>query len=169
MPISDLIPWNKEKSKYEIQRRGAKNLWDMQREMNEMFDDFFASPFKMAPMQRMMEMGDSFSPGIDLSETDKEIIITTDLPGMDEKDIHLTIESDVLTISGTKEKETETKEARFYRKERSYGSFSRSISLPGKVDIDKVDATFNKGVLKVVVPKPAGVNESVRKIPIKTK
>jgi HSP20 family protein len=168
MPITDLLPWNRERSKYELQRRGERSLWDMQRDMNEIFNNFFANPFSIAPMQRMMEMGESYSPGIDVCETDKEIIITADLPGMDEKNIHLTIEGDVLTISGTKEKETETKEARIYRKERSYGSFSRSITLPGEVDIEKVDASFNKGVLKVSVPKLMEASSTVRKIPIRS-
>lgn len=167
MPISDLIPWNKAKSKYDLQRTGERSLWDMQRDLNELFDNFFADPFSTAPMQRMMGMSEIFSPVIDVSETDDEIIIKADLPGMDDKDINLTIEGDVLTLSGTKVKETETKAERVYRKERSYGSFSRSITLPGEVDINKVDATFAKGVLRVIVPKPAGTTNPIKRIPIK--
>jgi len=169
MPITDLLPWNRDKSNYEIQRREEPSILDLQKEMNDIFDQFFSNPYSMAPSRRMLDMTDTFSPGMDISETDKDLIVTADLPGMDEKDVSLTIEGDTLTISGTKQKETETKEARMHRVERTFGSFKRSITLPGEVDINKVDATFQKGVLKVVIPKPANNISTVKKIPIKTR
>jgi HSP20 family protein len=169
MPISDLLPWNRERSKYELQRKDDQDLTNLRNEMNSMFDEFFSNPFSMSPLWRRMEMQDKFIPGIDVSETDKEILISADLPGMDEKDIHLSIEGDVLTLSGNKIKDTTTKNAQLHNIERSYGSFSRSISLPVKVEIDKIDASFNKGVLKIIIPKAASIESQVKKIPIKTK
>jgi HSP20 family protein len=168
MPISDLLPWNRERSKYELQRRDEQNLMDLQNEMNSMFEEFFSNPFSMSPIRKGMEIQDKFIPGIDVSETEKEILISADLPGMDEKDIHLAIEGDVLTLSGKKVQETTTKNTQIHSIERSYGSFSRSISLPSKVDIDKIDASFNKGVLKIKIPKKATNASLVKKIPIKT-
>ena len=88
---------------------------------------------------------------------------------MDEKDIKLTIQGTLFTISGSREKETAQKDARYHRVERQYGSFQRSFTLPAEVDFKKVDATFRKGVLKVVIPKPPGTRGAIRKIPIKTK
>jgi HSP20 family protein len=168
MPISDLLPWNRERSKYELQRRDEQNLMDLQNEMNSMFEEFFSNPFNMSPIRKGMEIQDKFIPGIDVSETEKEILISADLPGMDEKDIHLAIEGDVLTLSGKKVQETTTKNTQIHSIERSFGSFSRSISLHGKVDIDKIDASFNKGVLKIIIPKKANNASLVKKIPIKT-
>jgi HSP20 family protein len=169
MPISDLLPWNRERSKYEFQRKDDQNLVDLRNEMNSMFDEFFSNPFSMSPFRRGMEMPDKFIPGIDVSETDKEILISADLPGMDEKDIQLSLEGEVLTLSGKKETDTTTKNAQFHSIERSFGSFSRSISLPVKVEIDKIDASFNKGVLKIIIPKPVNPESQIKKIPIKTK
>ena len=169
MPISDLLPWNRERSKYEFQRKDDQNLINLRNEMNSMFDEFFSNPFSMSPLWRGMEMQDKFIPGIDVSETDKEIIISADLPGMDEKDIHLSIEGDILTLSGKKVKDTTTKNAQFHSIERSYGSFSRSISLPVKIEVDKIDASFNKGVLKINIPKTVNTESQIKKIPIKTK
>lgn len=169
MPITDLLPWNRDKANYEMQRKEQSSIWDLQKEMNDMFDQFFSNPYGLTTSRRLLDMSEAFSPGIDISETDKDLIITADLPGMDEKDINLTMEGELLTISGTKQKETETKEARMHRVERTFGSFKRSITLPGEVDIQKVDATFNKGVLKVVIPKPANSTSPVKKIPIKTR
>ncbi len=134
-----------------------------------MFDTFFGDTKRFSTRQRMLNNTDAFSPQIDISETDKEIRITADLPGMDEKDIHLTIEGGQLVLSGKKEQETETKEAHFHRIERSYGSFQRSIPLPGEIEFVKVDASFNKGVLKVTIPKSAKKINQVKKIPIKTR
>lgn len=167
MPISDLLPWNREKAKYDLQRREDNQMMDMRHEMNALFEDFFAHPLNLASMRRMLEACGDFYPGMDISETENEFIITVDLPGMDEKDIHLAIEGRHLTLSGTRQREMERKDAAVHRMERCSGSFQRSIILPGEVDINKVEAIFSKGVLKVVIPKPSGARNAVKRIPIK--
>ncbi len=167
MPVSDLLPWNREKDKYAVQRRQEYDPLDFQREMNRMIEDFFQEPFAMTPFRRKGEMQAEFSPRMDISETDKDIRITVDLPGMDEKDINITLENGVISISGEKKVEKEEKERSYHRVERSYGSFRRSFELPGEVDFDKVEATFKKGVLEVVIPKPTQTVSSRKRIEVK--
>jgi HSP20 family protein len=102
---------------------------------------------------------------MDVSETDKEIEITTELPGLEEKDIQLNMADNVLTIRGEKKNEREEKEKDYHLVERSYGSFVRSVQLPDGVNADNIKAVMSKGVLKVTVPKPAPAQS--RKIDIK--
>ncbi len=97
-------------------------------------------------------LGD-YTPHLDVSESDKDITVSAEFPGMEPEDIQITIDRGSLTISGEKRAEEEEKGERFYRLERSYGSFYRSIPLPDVVDEDKIDATFKRGVLKVKLPK----------------
>ncbi len=164
MPISDLLPWNRDKEKYAIQKRDDLNPFEMQ---HQMMDEFFNEPFGFKAMRRMLENQDNFMPGMDISESDKEIRISTDLPGLDEKDIQLTVENNRLTISGEKKFESEDKDRTYHRVERRYGSFSRTIELPEDVEVDKIDASFKKGVLIITIPKPAEVISQRKRIPIK--
>lgn len=167
MPISDLLPWSRDKDKYNIQRRQEYDPFDFQNDMNRMIEEFFQDPFPRTALQRMGEMPAGFSPRMDVSETDKEICITADLPGMDEKDINITLENGVISISGEKKAEREEKERSYHRVERRYGSFRRSFKLPGEVDFDKVGATFKKGVLRVTIPKPEKPVANRKRIEVK--
>lgn len=167
MPISDLLPWNKDKDKYSIQRRQEYDPYEFRSDMNRMIEDFFQDPFSMTPFRRMGELQEGFSPSMDVSESEKEIRITADLPGMDEKDINITLENGVISISGEKKIEREEKERSFHKVERSYGAFRRSIELPGEVDFDKVEATFKKGVLEIIIPKPEKVISNKKRIIVK--
>jgi HSP20 family protein len=97
----------------------------------------------------------AWSPVLDLSESKEVLMIKAEVPGIEPKDIHLTLENGVLTIQGEKRQQTEEKDERFYRTERGYGSFARSLRLPAHVDATKVTATFKNGVLLVVMPKTA--------------
>jgi HSP20 family protein len=107
-------------------------------------------------------------PDIDVSETDGELEITAELPGIDEKDVDVSLDNGRLTIKGEKKAEKEEKQKDYHLMERSYGAFSRSIVLPFEVDADKVTADFSKGVLKITLPKPAEVKDKTRKIAIKS-
>lgn len=167
MPISDLLPWNRDKDKYNIQRRQEYDPFDFQNDMNRMIEEFFQDPFPKTPFQRMGEMQTGFSPHMDVSETEKEICITADLPGMDEKDINITLENGVISISGEKKAEREEKERSYHRVERRYGSFRRSFEIPGEVDFDKIGATFKKGVLQVTIPKPDKPMANKKRIEVK--
>jgi HSP20 family protein len=105
-------------------------------------------------------------PRIDVSETDSELKIEAELPGVEEKDIEIVLSDGRLTIKGEKKQEKEEKKKDYHLVERSYGSFARSIGLPFAVDPDKVKASFAKGVLTVTVSKPAEVKAKEKKIPI---
>ncbi|MDD8015935.1 MAG: Hsp20/alpha crystallin family protein [Acidobacteriota bacterium] len=103
-------------------------------------------------------------PSADIRETDKEIIISADLPGIDEKDVALEIENHNLILRGKREFEKETKKEDYRRVERSYGSFFRSFALPASADLDKIKAVHEKGVLKITIPKAPEIKP--KKIPI---
>jgi HSP20 family protein len=105
-------------------------------------------------------------PSMDLSETDKEIEITAELPGLEEKDIQLNVADNVLTIRGEKKNEREETKKDYHLVERSYGSFTRAVQLPDGVNPDSIKAVMSKGVLKVTVPKPAPAQ--TKKIDIKS-
>ena len=105
-------------------------------------------------------------PTMDVSETDKEIEITAELPGLEEKDVQINVSDNVLTIRGKKRAEKEQKDKNYRLIERTYGSFDRSLELPEGVNADAIKASIDKGVLKVVVPKPAPAQS--KKIEVKS-
>lgn len=132
-----------------------------QREMNRLFDATmggYPTPGNGAQL---------LAPSLDVKETDKAIEVEAELPGVDEKDIQVTLDNDMLTIKGEKKAQKEESKKDYYMSERSYGSFLRSLQLPAGVDAGKVNATFSKGVLKVVLPKPAGAEVKAKKIDVK--
>ncbi len=107
-----------------------------------------------------------WDPPLDFSETNDMFLVKMEVPGMDPKEIQISLQDHVLTISGERKKEEKTKEERFYRIERSYGTFTRSIRLPMPVDEKKVNALFKNGVLTITVPKSESGKGLV--VPIKT-
>ena len=169
MPITDLIPWKKREPEAEegggdLEVRGDP-FATLQQRMNRMFDDFFHG----TGLERLGAVGegwDAFSPCVDIVETDKEIRISVELPGLDEKDIDVTLSRDMLTISGEKKQESEEKGHNYVRTERSYGSFRRSIPLSSEADASKAAALFRKGVLTVTLPRTVKP-EAQKKITIK--
>jgi HSP20 family protein len=95
----------------------------------------------------------SWSPAVDIFETEGEIVVKAELPGMDRKDIALNLEKNVLTLRGERRLEKETKEENYHRIERAYGGFSRAFSIPATVDEEKIRADYKDGVLKIILPK----------------
>jgi HSP20 family protein len=95
----------------------------------------------------------SWAPSVDIYETENELILSAEVPGIEEKDIEIKVEDSTLTIRGERKFEKETKEENYHRIERSYGSFSRSFTLPNYVDQDKIQAEHENGVLKITMPK----------------
>jgi HSP20 family protein len=161
MGIKDLIPWNNGGREVGIHRGADVNpFFTLHREMNRMFDDVFRG-FDLAPFGSRGLTGLGW-PQIDIDETDKEVLITAELPGLDEKDVSLEIAHGVLSIAGEKKSESEDNARRF--SERYYGRFERRIPLED-VDEDKVSATFKNGVLTITVPKSAEA-KNVRRIAI---
>ena len=132
-------------------------------EMNRLFDNFFRG-FDIEPFEKRFG---AFQPDIDVTETDKEIKVSAELPGMDDKDIDVSLTRDSLTIKGEKKEEKEEKKKDFYRMERSYGSFSRTIPIPVEIDTEKAKAQFKKGVLTITLPKTAKAIKDTKKIQVK--
>jgi len=161
MTIRNLVPFGKKS--VPIKREDENPFSLLRREMDSLFDNFFRG-FDMEPFQSSMV---SFNPKVDVTENDKEIRISAELPGMDEKDIDVSLHNNMLTIKGEKKEEKEGKGKDYYRMERSYGSFSRTIPLPVEVETDRIEATFKKGVLGITLPKTAKAVEETKKIAVK--
>lgn len=124
----------------------VREIDSLQSEFNRLFDGFFGT----APAARARR----WLPALDVSEDADSIVVRVDLPGLSEDDVEIEIEDRVLTISGKRESKVDEKEGTLHRIERSYGEFSRSLTLPEGVDADAVTAAFDKGVLELRVPKP---------------
>ncbi len=133
--MSRLIPW-----------RGEMNR--IRREMESLYDRFL----DLGPLRRLTEE-EEWMPVVDVSETAKEIIVNAEIPGVEAEDIGVKLEGNVLTIKGERQREHEEKEENFHRIERSYGLFYRSLRLPSEVDAEKIKATYEKGVLRITIPK----------------
>jgi HSP20 family protein len=141
----------------------------LQKEMDRLFSSFYEDfPVMRRGNGDLWKYEEAFTPRINVAETEKEIQITAELPGMDEKDIHVTLEEDALRIKGEKKEEKEEKGKDYHRVECSYGSFERVIPLPAEVLQDKVDAIFKKGILTVKLPKNPKAQEKCKHIDIKS-
>ncbi len=150
-----LIPWRRDRG--EIQTRREENPFELlHREMNDLFASFFRdfeSPFRgLAPATGRGPAAMS-APSVDVSETDDEVQVTADLPGLTEKDVEVTLDDGALTIRGEKKEEREEKKRNYHLVERAYGRFERSVALPHGIDPGKVKARFKNGVLHVTLPK----------------
>lgn len=108
----------------------------------------------------------SFSPRLDVSETERKFHITAELPGKDEKDVEVSLNNGLLTLRGEKKAEKDDRRKDYYRMERSYGMFERTIPIPEGVDLDKVEASFKKGILTVSLLKSADYQKERKRIPI---
>ena len=114
------------------------------REIDRVFDAFFGQT----------EQGRRWVPPMDLVEADDHFVLKADLPGLAEGDVNIEVQDNALTISGERRAEHEQRERGFYRIERSFGTFNRSLTLPDGVDADRIEASFHHGVLEVRIPKP---------------
>ena len=142
-------------------------FYSLQRQMNTLFDDFF-SGFDVAPRAFAGKGFGSFSPSVDVKESDAEFTIRAELPGVEEKDIEVAVTSDSVTIKGEKNEEKENKGESYYYMERSYGSFNRVIPLGVETNADKAQASFKNGVLNITIPKSQAAKAKGTKVPIKT-
>ena len=145
----------------ELIKRGRRP-WHLTPFSRELWSDIFSDRFW--PEWARFE-GEGWRPALDLHEKEGNYHLTAELPGLSKDDVNVTIDGNILTISGGKEAETEEKGATYYLKESSRGSFSRSLRLPGEIDPDKIEATFKDGLLTLVIaPKGEG---RVKKIEVK--
>jgi len=125
-----------------------RDLNMLQDRMNRLFDDA-GRPWRTDEPAATT----SWSPSVDIFETEGEIVVKAELPGMDRKDIQLNLENNVLSLRGERKFQKETKDDNYHRIERSYGVFSRSFSIPATVDEERIRADYKDGVLKIVLPK----------------
>ena len=159
MALRDLAPWHHGKS-------GApSSLGDLQREVDRVFESFW-SGFGTPSLLRENGGGISLDVRVDATEDDKGYHVTAELPGMSEKDVEVTFADGMLTISGEKKEEKEVKEENYHRRERSFGSFRRSFTLPGEVDEEKIAASFKDGVMTIDLPKSKTAQKKAKKITI---
>jgi HSP20 family protein len=145
----------------------SREMWEpfgsLRHDMERLFEDF-SRGFGWASPPAISGVG--MAPDVDVSETETELKIEADLPGVDERDVEVVLSDGRLTIKGEKRQEKEEKKKDYHLVERSYGSFARSIALPFVADPNQVKASFAKGVLTVTVPKPAEVKAKEKKIPV---
>ena len=137
----------------------------MRHEMNRLFDSFDRGGSGWPSLLRGTSGATSLD--IDVRDDGKCLVIEADIPGVEEKDVSVTLADGLLTISGEKKTEREEKKDNYVLSERSFGSFRRSLRLPDSIDESKVEAHFDKGVLKITAPKKPDAVKSERKIEIK--
>ena len=123
----------------------------LQNEMNRLFNTFFDQP---APTGRGGAPGRRWIPAMDLVETGDHYVLRADLPGLSDEDVNVELQDNMLTISGERKPEHESQQEGYYRLERAFGAFSRSLTLPDGVDPGAVQAHFDRGVLEIRIPKP---------------
>jgi HSP20 family protein len=151
-PSRGLIPWQPFRAMEEMERR---------------FDEMFGRGFLPSVWRRLPLEERVWAPALDIFEKDDKFVVKAELPGMEEKDIDVSVVGDMLTIKGEKKSETEVKEEDYYCCEHSYGNFYRSISLPSTVDATKIEANYEDGILEVSLPKAPEVKP--KKIAISAK
>jgi HSP20 family protein len=166
MNMRDLIPWNRGRELSNRRGEDISPFLTLHREMNRLFDDVFRG-FGVTPLGSDRALDRTLAwPHVEVSETEKELKVTADLPGLEEKDVQLELSNGVLAITGEKKTETEDKDRLF--SERFYGRFERRIPVED-VEEDKVNASFKSGVLTVTLPKSAKAQQKVKRIAINGK
>ena len=124
----------------------GRELDTLQSEVNRIFDTFFGAKDNVRSRR--------WVPAMDLAETDDHLVLRADLPGLEREDVDIEIKDGVLTVSGERKSEHNERSEGYYRVERAFGSFSRSLTLPEGTDAERISADFDKGVLEVRIPKP---------------
>lgn len=161
--MRDLVPWSRSRAparQDEPHHEAALSpFFTLRREMDRLFDD----AFRGFGLSAFGESGLSW-PQVEVVDRDKEVRVTAELPGLEEKDVELRVEDNVLILRG--EKRTEFDDAERQYSERSYGRFERRLSLPAEVDDERANATFRNGVLTVTLPKTERARQQTKRIPI---
>jgi len=169
MSVRDLIPWGRNTGAQvpSLFRDNERDPFlSLHREVNRLFDDTFR---EFGSGLSSLGASSAFAngwPSLEVSDDDKQLIVTAEMPGLEEKDVEVLLDDGVLTLKGEKRSEMEDKDKQF--SERYYGHFERRIPLGYDIEQDKVDARFKNGVLTVTLPKSANAQSQVRRIAIKT-
>ncbi len=168
MAINNILTKLRGRDEVPVRRADWEPFRGFQSEMNRLFDDFFGD-FALAPRWGMTTPQTAiFTPGIELSETEDDVILTAELPGMDKNDVNVEMDENALVISGEKKEEHEENKRNWHLREQSFGSFRREIPLPAAVEAGKAKASFKKGVLKVTIPKKEEAKKQRKTIDIAT-
>lgn len=163
--LGSLIPW-RDKSRVASRDEDRYDPFvSFRREVDRMFDDFFSGSFSRLPGAFADR---TLSPTIDVEDGEKDLVVTAELPGLDAKDFEVTLLGDVLTIKGEKKDARDEKNGGAHYVERRFGAFSRSLRLPFEAGDQKVEASYDKGVLTIRVPKPAELAKPARRIDVKS-
>jgi len=163
--MRDLIPWGRSRSPSlrESDERLVSPFVTLRREMDRLFDEAFAGFGPLAEWSGPKALG---WPNIEMSEGDKEIRVSAELPGLDDNDIEINLADGVLSVRGEKRSDYEDQDRHY--SERFFGRFERRIALPAEVDEDRIKATFKNGVLDVRLPKTERARQNTRRIPLST-
>lgn len=166
----NLIPWSWGKKNLPVRKGNNASAeyapyYSLQHDMNRVFENFFRA-FETGMIAADASEG-LFQPRVEVKESPNEICVSVELPGIDDKDLDVSISDEYLSIKGEKREEKEKETSAYYRMERSYGSFHRRIPFPCGIDKDNVSANFKRGVLNVVLPKLTNAQERTKKISIK--
>jgi len=146
----ELVPW-----------KPFREVGTLRKEMDNLLNKFFGRSWLAE------ELGEAWAPTMDVSETAGSVVVKAELPGLEATDIDVSISGDVLTIKGEKKKEEEEKAEHYHYSERYYGSFQRSFRLPTTIQPDKIEASFEKGVLRITLPKTEEAKKKEIKIEVK--
>lgn len=167
LDLKSLIPWG-QKSNVPVKNENINDpFMSFRKEVDRLFDDFFNGFGGHAfPAVRTGGLNGGM-PSLDVTDSDKELVVSAELPGLNEKDFEVSLVGDVLTIKGEKKHEHEEKENERHYVERHYGSFSRSVRLPFDASEQDVNANYEKGVLTIRIPKPAEIQSKVKQIEVK--
>jgi HSP20 family protein len=171
MALGDMVPWRwgglrrweGEDRPFDAYRREMDAL---HRDMDRLFTGLWGESGGTA-LPDVWGRRRELVPQLDVTEDDKAFHVGIELPGMDEKDVDVTLSDRVLTIRGEKKEEKEQKEKDFFRRERAYGSFRRTLEVPSEVDAGKIEASFRKGVLTIDLPKTQEAQQKVKHISVK--
>lgn len=174
MNVRDLIPWRRERNQPAVQRRGSDRTRALQADINQAFEDFWRGFGLPAPVfenvfggGRSGALSDGL-PRIDVRENEKEVDVEAELPGMEERDIDVSVAEGTLVIRGEKRAEREEKNRGYIRRERSFGRIERIVPLPDGLDVDHATAVFKNGVLTVAIPRTREAQDAVKHISVQS-
>jgi HSP20 family protein len=165
MNTKSLIPWRKSNNQLAARQGELEPFLRLRQDIDQMFDGMLSD---WTGGMNLFDRTQTFMPIVDVHETAKEIRVTAELPGLEEKNLEVSLLDRALYIKGEKREEHEEEKGDVYRCERQYGAFQRVIELPAEVDADKIKASFKKGVLKVTLLKTEEAQSNRRVIPLET-
>jgi len=174
MQMKDIMPrFGRTRESLPARRVESEPFLSLQREMNRLFDEFFDDVgLAVSPRRALRPWGErelaseGFVPRVDVTETDTEVRVSAELPGLNEKEVTVEVDDEDVTIRGEKQQEREEKGRNWFRREQSYGAFHRVIPLPAAVDGGKAKAKFDKGVLTVTAPKREDDRKRRKSVPV---